>query len=167
MIMINPEENLEAILEIAKEACIAARTSPKANGLDSIVTAVIFGDEVNLLSSEMKRLGGEKGLQFYIRDADNILGHVIILVGTKLKEKVYEFSAVTSEETNVYVTSGVDLGIAIGSIVSLLADKRIDNRVMLSIGKAAVNLKILGEDVKLAFGIPLSVSGKNPYFDRR
>ncbi len=167
MIMINPEGNLEAILEVAKEACIAARTAPKANGLDSIVTAVIFGEEVNSLSSEMKRLGQEKGLQFYIRDAENILGHVIILVGTRLKEKAYEFSSETSEETNLYVTSGIDLGIAIGSVISLLADKRIDNRVMLSVGKAAVNLKILGEDVKLAYGIPLSVSGKNPYFDRR
>jgi len=51
--------------------------------------------------------------------------------------------------------------------VSVAADLRVDNRVMYSVGKAALNIGILGEDVKIAYGIPLSISGKNPFFDRR
>ena len=60
-----------------------------------------------------------------------------------------------------------DLGIAVGSAVSIAADCRVDNRVMFSAGMAAKNLKILPEDVKICYGIPVSVSGKNPYFDRK
>jgi uncharacterized ferredoxin-like protein len=38
---------------------------------------------------------------------------------------------------------------------------------MYSIGRAAINLKLLGNDVIIAYGIPLSISGKNPFFDRK
>jgi uncharacterized ferredoxin-like protein len=39
--------------------------------------------------------------------------------------------------------------------------------VMFSAGKAAVSLGLLGAEVRVAYGIPLSVSGKNPFFDRK
>jgi uncharacterized ferredoxin-like protein len=38
---------------------------------------------------------------------------------------------------------------------------------MFSVGRAAVELGLLGPDVKIAMGIPLSVTGKNPFFDRK
>jgi uncharacterized ferredoxin-like protein len=38
---------------------------------------------------------------------------------------------------------------------------------MYSIGKAALALGLLGKDAALAIGIPLSATGKNPYFDRK
>ncbi|MDD4179322.1 MAG: ferredoxin domain-containing protein, partial [Candidatus Margulisbacteria bacterium] len=60
-----------------------------------------------------------------------------------------------------------DLGIAIGSAVSVAMDRRVDNRVMYSVGKAAIELKLLGEEVVIAYGIPLSASAKNPFFDRK
>ncbi|MBN1837706.1 MAG: hypothetical protein JW820_17750, partial [Spirochaetales bacterium] len=34
-------------------------------------------------------------------------------------------------------------------------------------GRAALNLKTLGDEVRIAWGIPLSVSGKSPFFDRK
>jgi uncharacterized ferredoxin-like protein len=37
---------------------------------------------------------------------------------------------------------------------------------MYTIGQAVLEIKYLGEEVKIAFGIPLSVSAKNPFFDR-
>jgi uncharacterized ferredoxin-like protein len=37
---------------------------------------------------------------------------------------------------------------------------------MFSIGKAALNIGIFEEEVKIAYGIPLSISGKSPFFDR-
>jgi uncharacterized ferredoxin-like protein len=60
-----------------------------------------------------------------------------------------------------------DLGIAVGSAVSRAADLRIDNRVMYSAGKAAIELGYLGPEVAIAYGIPLAAKGKNPFFDRK
>jgi uncharacterized ferredoxin-like protein len=59
----------------------------------------------------------------------------------------------------------MDLGIALGSAVALVSDNRVDNRIMFTIGKAAAALGFLGE-YNLIMGIPLSVSGKSPFFDR-
>ena len=43
----------------------------------------------------------------------------------------------------------------------------IDNRIMYSIGSTCLKLKLFSPGVKQALGIPLSVTGKNPFFDRR
>lgn len=59
-----------------------------------------------------------------------------------------------------------DLGIAVGSAVSVAADNRIDNRVMYSAGKGALKAGMLPPDVKIAYGIPLSISSKSIYYDR-
>ncbi len=45
------------------------------------------------------------------------------------------------------------------------ADFGVDNRMMYSIGAAARRTKLM--DADLVVGIPLSVSGKNPYFTGR
>lgn len=60
-----------------------------------------------------------------------------------------------------------DLGIAIGSAVSIAADNRVDNRVMYTVGQAALEMGILGEEVTVAYAIPLSSASKSPYFDRK
>ena len=60
-----------------------------------------------------------------------------------------------------------DLGIAIGSAVSVAADHRVDNRVMYTVGQAALELGLLGKDVKIALAIPLTAMSKNPFFDRK
>lgn len=60
--------------------------------------------------------------------------------------------------------AGIDLGIAVSSAVSVAAMDKVDNRVMFSIGKAAAEMGY-AENV-LWLGIPLSVSGKNIFFDR-
>ena len=38
---------------------------------------------------------------------------------------------------------------------------------MFSVGKAAASLGLPGEKCQMVVGIPLSVSGKSPYFDRK
>ncbi len=58
----------------------------------------------------------------------------------------------------------VDLGIALASAAKLAAELNIDNRMMYTVGAAAKKLNLLDSD--LIIGIPLSVKGKNPYFDR-
>jgi uncharacterized ferredoxin-like protein len=59
-----------------------------------------------------------------------------------------------------------DLGIAVGSAVSRAADMRVDNRIMYSVGKAVLELNLLPDKVRLVYGVPLSATGKNPFFDR-
>jgi uncharacterized ferredoxin-like protein len=59
-----------------------------------------------------------------------------------------------------------DLGIAIGSAVAVAADRRVDTRIMYSIGYAMLHFGMLPGDVVVAHGIPLSASSKNPFFDR-
>ena len=59
-----------------------------------------------------------------------------------------------------------DLGIAIGSAVSVAADNRIDNRVLYSAGQAALRMNCFPSDVRVCFGIPLSTTSKSIFFDR-
>ncbi len=158
---LNPETEREVLLKAAEEMCIAARTAPKSYGEDTIVTAIIYDEELKKLQEEMRKIGKEKNLHFLLRDAENINDKIVVLIGTTLKTRPPLFL------DNEYIDPSVDLGIAIGSAVSTASILKIDNRIMLSIGLAAVNLKILGENVKIAYGIPLSISGKNPFFDRK
>jgi uncharacterized ferredoxin-like protein len=58
----------------------------------------------------------------------------------------------------------IDLGIALGSAVKTASTLNIDNRMMYAVGAAAKDLKLLDTDVII--GIPLSATGKNPFFDR-
>jgi len=41
-----------------------------------------------------------------------------------------------------------------------------DSRVMYSVGRACLELKLFPDDVRQALGIPVSITGKSPYFDR-
>jgi len=60
----------------------------------------------------------------------------------------------------------IDLGIALGSAVSIAADDRVDNRIMYSIGKAAAEMDY-NDDSVVWHGVPISISGKNIFFDRK
>lgn len=126
----------------------------------------------------MDEISKKFNVHFFERDAENIRKcNTLILIGTRIetlglqdvcslcgfkncieKEKFPEIPCVY----NV-----ADLNIAIGSAVAIAADHRIDNRVMFSVGKAALELNIFQPDIKIAFGIPLSVSSKNIFFDRK
>jgi uncharacterized ferredoxin-like protein len=59
-----------------------------------------------------------------------------------------------------------DLGIAVGSAVSIAADHRADNRIMYSAAMSAIQLGFFSPEIKMAYAIPLSASGKSPFFDR-
>ena len=166
-----------AILNLAYSVCAAARTAPKARGVDCLETAVLTGEEKNSVAAEMRKMGEKIGGRgaFFCRDADNVdASGAVVLVGAKCEARGlgdmcrlcgFENCSACEESGAVCVYASVDLGIAIGSAVSLAADNRVDNRVMFTIGQAAASLGLLGE-YKLIMGIPLSVSGKSVFFDR-
>jgi len=65
-----------------------------------------------------------------------------------------------------------DLGIAIGSAAKTASMLNVDNRIMYRIGIAALKLNLFNKNKDIAnrvcpiLGLPLSISGKNIYFDR-
>ena len=168
----------QAVLNLAYAVCAAVRTAPKACGIDHIETAVLTGEDKDRITAEMRKIGEELGDsgKFFIRDAGNVdASGAVVLVGAKyetrgLNEKCklcgFENCDACKKAGATCVFTSMDLGIALGSAVSLVADNRVDNRIMFTIGQAAAKLGLLGE-YKLIMGIPLSVSGKSVFFDRR
>jgi uncharacterized ferredoxin-like protein len=167
----------QAVLGAAYDMCAAARTAPKACGIDELDTAVLTGADKDALTAKMREIGealGEKG-GFFIRDAGNVdESTAVVLIGAKYDTrklggmcKLCGFDGCTSckQAGATCVFTPMDLGIALGSAVAVAADRRLDNRMMFTAGKAAAALGLLGEHTMI-IGIPLSAAGKNPFFDR-
>jgi uncharacterized ferredoxin-like protein len=176
--MITLEENLRAssIQAVAANMLTAARTAPKARGIDNLILAVATDESIGLLSEKMKEIGERDKREFFLRDAENILkAEAVVLIATTIKANGlncglcgYKGCSLKNENADAPCAFNMnDLGIAIGSAVSVAADHRVDNRVMYSIGNAAKELELLGEEASIIFGIPLSASGKSPFFDRK
>jgi len=177
MIIDSKKAEEQAVLNLAYQICAAMRTAPKARGNDQLQTAILTGEDKDKVAAEMRRIGeklGDKG-KIFPRDAGNVDASLaIVLVGTKHEGKglndicslcgFADCAACANAGSKCMFTS-IDLGIALGSAVSLVSDSRIDNRIMFSIGKAAAALGLLGE-YKTIMGIPLAVRGKSPFFDR-
>lgn len=166
----------EGLLEVARRMCIAARTAPKGKGIDNLVTAVLTGEEKDEIAREMQRVGEATDAAFFVRDAGNLRASgALVLLGTRIKTLGipncgfcgYENCADNQKHDGICAFNTGDLGIAVGSAVAVAADCRVDTRVMFTAGRAALNLKTLGEEVRIAYGVPLSVSGKSPFFDRK
>jgi uncharacterized ferredoxin-like protein len=177
-VLLDNDFRSDVALDIAKKMAVAARTAPKTRGRDFILTAVIDKSSLKEISAHMVVMLEEgRGAHFFARDAENLENaDALVLIGTKIEVQNLANCGLCGftncEEKlkhpkNPCSFNTTDLGIAIGSAVSIAADNRIDNRVMFSIGKAAKELKLLGEDAAIIFGIPLSVKGKNPFFDRK
>jgi len=167
----------ESLIEVAKRMMLAARTAPKAKGVDNLVVSYAEGAAIQMIADKMKEMV-RQGIspEFYIRDANNILAsEVLFLIGTRISPIGVKQCGLCGfencEEKSRYPTvpcsfNTGDLGIAIGSAVSTAADSRVDNRIMMSVGKAVKALRLLGDEVAIVYGIPLSCSGKSPFFDR-
>jgi len=167
----------ETLLSIAKEMLIAARTAPKARGIDNLEIALVESQSIEMISKKMLEIGQEENNHTFLRDSENILqSTVMMIIGTKIKTNGLAlcghcgFKNCEEKEKFPKVPCAFntgDLGIAIGSAVSVAMDHRVDNRVMYSVGHAVVDLGLLGKEVKIAYGIPLSATSKNPFFDRK
>ncbi|MDD3840859.1 MAG: DUF2148 domain-containing protein [Clostridia bacterium] len=170
------ELEMNSAVRTAERMCAAARTAPKGRGIDNIETAVLTGEDKDELARHMEKVADREDVDFFARDAKNIRdAQAIVLIGTKYKTRGvqycglcgYKDCAENAKNGGICSFDVTDLGIAIGSAVSIAADDRADNRVMFSAGKTAAQLKLLGEDVKLIYGIPIAVRGKNLFFDRK
>lgn len=169
------EFRADLVIDVAKKMSAAARTAPKGKGIDLIEIAVLSGNDIKKLSDKILEIGEREDNNTFRRDGKNILSaQAVLILGTKRQTLGLRYcglcgfkNCAENEKNNgVCVFNPGDLGIALGSAVTVAADHHIDNRVMYTVGMAAIEMKLLGEDVKIAYGVPLSVSGKNPFFDR-
>jgi uncharacterized ferredoxin-like protein len=178
----------EAAKTTAMLMAASARTAPKTRGLDSIKTLVLDGQDVQDLAAGMERAAEKmpphtagilKG------NANNVrVSTCVLLIGVTGEpkrvdapldcgacgfdgcERMTKATRRTKSFTGpVCAFQSMDLGIALGSAVKTAGILNIDNRMMYSIGVAAKEMKLLEADIII--GIPLSVTGKSPYFDRR
>lgn len=171
----NPEVEASSLLPLAYQVCVAARTAPKGKGKDLLETVVVTGSNKKELADKMREIANRDGVAFFARDAGNVdVSQVVVLIGTR-KEPLgiphcgfcgfKDCDTMEAAGGTCSFNSG-DLGIAVGSAVSTAADLRLDNRIMYSAGKSALELDLFSPDVAIAYAVPLSVSGKSPFFDR-
>lgn len=179
MIYNSTEMEKEALFNTAARMCAAARTAPKAKGQDSIVALMLTKTDKNRLADKMEELGirlfGEDKAAWYKRDAANVrASQAVVLIGAKKDYRNIMYCGLCGfsdcraceEAGGVCAQSLVDLGIAISSAVNVAAHDNVDNRIMWSAGKAAAEMEDLEKGV-CWMGIPLNISGKNIFFDRR
>jgi len=165
-----------ALLDVAEFMCVAARTAPKAKGIDNIVTLIVEGEDIKSLVGKMRYFAKKENKPSFARDADGIVKcPYVVLIGTKIAAVGLTFCgfcgwhdcSTMTKKGGTCAYNSLDLGIAVGAAVSIAADFRVDNRVMYSAGLTAIKMGILPKSVKIAVGIPLSATGKNIFFDRR
>jgi uncharacterized ferredoxin-like protein len=177
----------DAVITVAGLMALAARTAPKGKGVDTLVTDILAGKDLEDLATHLATLGKERGIGFFGRDAKNISSSdACVLIGAKgnvvagvncgacgyptCNEMIEEFRKRNEQKTpfagpNCAVRMA-DLGIAVGSAVKTAQIHNVDNRIMYSAGVAARNLGLPSTDCTVVYGIPLSATGKNIYFDR-
>ncbi len=168
----------KSLVDIAERMMVAARTAPKGKGIDTLEIALTEGETIERIAERMKEISERPDTTpAFKRDAENILkADVMVLIGTRIKSLGLGYCSLCGfencEEKNQHAdtpcafNSG-DLGIAIGSAVSIAMDFRVDNRIMYTVGMAVKELGLLGDDVKIIYGIPLSATSKNIFFDRK
>ena len=171
------EMEMRAAMSAAERVCAAARTAPKACGIDHLVTLTLTDADKDAVADKMEQLSGQFGAGFLMRDAGNVRA-AQALVLFAVKESVrglgdicgychHKNCAECAKSGSVCVYDPMDLGIALGSAAAAAADCRVDSRILFSAGLAAMEMGILGEGVSMACGLPLSISGKSPFFDRK
>lgn len=169
---INERENREERAIAAANAMMTAgRTAPKARGVDLIEIVTLTGAEKTKLTDALVEQSGPTGHAFFNRDADNVArADAVILVGTRSQSMGLNcgycgFATCAAKGDTPCVMNSVDVGIAIGSMVSMAAEQKVDTRVMFSAGSVARHAGFLKECSSI-FAIPISISSKSPFFDR-
>lgn len=176
-LILEQEVRQSIVTHTAQRMLTAARTAPKAKGTDNLILALVTNETITTIAEHMRLMVQQgRAAQFFLRDADNLQhAQVLVLIGTKIEPLgitgcglcgMVDCDGKRKNPDHPCAFNTGDLGIAIGSAVSVAMDSRVDNRVMFSVGMAVRELALLGTDVRIIYGIPLSVQGKNPFFDR-
>ena len=173
MVYNDRDERHQHVIECARQMMTAARTAPKAKGVDIIEISMVTDEDITTLSETLHKIGEDMGRGGLMRDADNIKeAEAVILIGSREEAMClncgYCGFATCGERTEGVpcAMNTIDVGIAVGSACATAADLRLDTRVMYSVGYAALKLGWM-PGCNYIIGIPVSASSKNPFFDRK
>ncbi|MBN2407275.1 MAG: ferredoxin [Elusimicrobia bacterium] len=164
------------IRNIADFMAVAAKTAPKTRGIDHLVIKIFEKVELEALASKMSEAGDTTSRpQTFKRDAENVRkAECVVVIGVKSAALGLDCGFCGADTCSQAGDKGItcaynsgDLGIAAGSAVSVAADMRADNRIMYTVGYTVKKYGLLGDDIRMALGIPLSATGKNIFFDRK
>ena len=166
----------QAALQVAALMVAAARTAPKTRGIDNVRVVVIDDEPTRQrVVAKMREIAGKESRPSFQRDAGNIeASPALVVVGVAANTAGLNCGFCGKPTCEALEGSGgvctfnsIDLGIATASAAEVAGRFHIDNRVMYSIGRACLDLKMFDANVRQALGIPLSVTGKSPFFDRK
>ncbi|HHH83714.1 MAG TPA: hypothetical protein ENL35_12105 [Chloroflexi bacterium] len=170
---------MTALDTVAELMEIAATTAPKTKGDDFVVVSTVAGEDLRRLGEGMIAYGERHGRTNWDRDGRNVLDSgAVVLIGIKDAEVADLNCGACGEEACVKINTHegefkgpqcalrvLDMGIALGSAVKVAGMLNVDNRIMYRVGVVARELGLI--DADFVMGIPLSVTGKSIYFDRR
>ncbi len=164
---------------VAELMALAARTAPKASGQDYVEIVILTGPELQSLQAEMEAYGATSGKKNFDRDALNVAASDAVLLLALNKPKVLGLNCGACGQAKCSMLETVegpefsgplcawrmlDLGIALGSAVKTASILNADNRIMYRVGVAARRLGLITGEIVI--GVPISATGKSPYFDR-
>ncbi len=171
----------DAVLTVAGLMELSARTAPKAVGKDFIEVKILTGRDKSALGDEMLKISQERNNAGYRRDGQNVHdSSAVVLIGLLdhpglgIDCKACGFDS--CKEMEAHKTEGdfggpncvhrvADLGIAVGSAAKTASMLNVDNRIMERAGLAAHRMGTIKS--RVAYGIPLSATGKSIFFDRK
>jgi uncharacterized ferredoxin-like protein len=177
----------DAIDMAASLMAVSARTAPKAGGKDFLEIVVLRKDEdLASIAHAMREYAPRSSNEaFWLRDAANIeASEALLLVGLRQSLGAgYDCGACgfptcgdfirnrnLAEKEMGYsgphcVMRMMDIGVALASAAKTASLLNVDNRVQQRVGAAARALGLI--EAEVAMGIPVSISGKSIYFDRK
>jgi uncharacterized ferredoxin-like protein len=170
-----------AVDMIAQMMAIAAITAPKAAGRNFVEVKVVEGDKLKEIGDAMTAYGESSQKKNFDRDGRNVANSdAVVLIGLKDADTLGVDCGACGFPTCAELEDQIktdfefrgphcahrllDMGIALGSAVKMASMLNVDNRIMYRIGVVVRRMGLVDWDVVM--GIPLSVSGKNIYFDR-
>jgi uncharacterized ferredoxin-like protein len=168
------ETETKVVTRVAELMLAAARTAPKACGKDEIETLILDGADKDKLTAAMRGDCGGIDKKYFVRDAVLVdKSPCVVLIGVRNIPRGLDCALCGVKDCKTAAKEGIacamavnDLGIAVGSAAGVAMDNRIDNRILFTAGMAALKLKLFSDKVAVCFGIGLSASGKNIFFDR-
>jgi len=175
------EFDIQKVIEnVVNLMAISARTAPKTRGDDFVVIKTVLRQDIINLGEEMIHYGLKTCKKGFDRDGNNVKNsQAVLLIGIKGARSAglncgacgYDRCADRIPPHKGSEFDGpqcafriLDMGIAIGSAVKTAGIMNVDNRVMYRVGVVARKIGLI--DADYVIGIPLSVTGKNIYFDR-
>ena len=143
----------EAILQAARQMCLAAQTAPKACGRDSVVSAVLTGEELARLARRMEAVEEEHPgcTPIFRRDAELVeKSAAVVLIGTLNQSRGLSPCGLCGH--------GSCAGMEAAGCRCAFDD--------VDLGIAAMELGLLGPDVGTILAIPLAWAPRSIFFTR-